>query len=98
MSNAPVKRWTAKRKVVVVMDVPTGRPVFWKKNRKPVQRLLPLKSWQVHTRPQDFRPHVRSLSSATSQPDERWATDQTHVWCGNGSAGQPRGKLRLLHA
>nr|WP_281505941.1 DDE-type integrase/transposase/recombinase [Chromohalobacter nigrandesensis] len=51
-------------------------------NRKPIQRILQLKGWQVRKRPQGFRPRARSLPSITSRPDERWATDLTHVWCG----------------
>ncbi|OLO11091.1 hypothetical protein BTW10_11515 [Chromohalobacter japonicus] len=51
-------------------------------NRKPIQRILQLKGWQVRKRPQGFRPRARRLPSITSRPDERWATDLTHVWCG----------------
>ncbi|WP_148252247.1 DDE-type integrase/transposase/recombinase [Aidingimonas lacisalsi] len=51
-------------------------------NRKPIQRILQMKGWQVRKRPQGFRPHARSLPSVTSRPDERWATNLTHVWCG----------------
>jgi len=51
-------------------------------NRKPIQRILQMKGWQVRKRPQGFRPRARSLPSVTSRPDERWATDLTHVWCG----------------
>ncbi|MBY5970579.1 DDE-type integrase/transposase/recombinase [Halomonas denitrificans] len=51
-------------------------------NRKPIQRIFQLKGWQVRKRPQGFRLHARSLPSVASRPDERWATDLTHVWCG----------------
>lgn len=51
-------------------------------NRKPIQRILQLKGWQVRKRPQGFRPRAKSLPSAASRPDERRATDLTHVWCG----------------
>ena len=51
-------------------------------NRKPIQRILQMKGWQVRKWPQGFRPRARSLPSVTSRPDERWATDLTHVWCG----------------
>ncbi|MFO8045848.1 MAG: DDE-type integrase/transposase/recombinase, partial [Halomonas sp.] len=37
---------------------------------------------QVRKRPQGFRPRARSLPSVALRPDERWATDLTHVWCG----------------
>jgi putative transposase len=51
-------------------------------NRKPVQRVLQRKGWQVRKRPQGHRPRARSLPSVASRPDERWATDLTQVWCG----------------
>lgn len=51
------------------------------KNRKPIQGILQLKGWKVRKRPQGFRPPARSLPSV-AWPDERWATDLTHVWCG----------------
>ncbi|MGK0545058.1 IS3 family transposase [Halomonas cupida] len=51
-------------------------------NRKPIQRILQLKGWQVRKRPQGFRPRAWSLPSVASRPNERWATDLTHVWCG----------------
>ncbi|WP_348815924.1 hypothetical protein NFG57_08525 [Halomonas sp. H10-59] len=44
-------------------------------NRKPIQRILKMKGWQVRKRPQGFRPRARSLPSVTSRPDDRWATD-----------------------
>lgn len=56
-------------------------------NRKPIQRILQLKGWQVRKRPQDFRPRARSLPSVASRSDERWATDLTHVWCGKDQRG-----------
>lgn len=51
-------------------------------NRKPIQRILQLKGWQERKRPQGFRPHARSLPPVASRPNERWATDLTHEWCG----------------
>lgn len=51
-------------------------------NLKPIQCILQLKGCQVRKRPQGFRPPARSLPSVASRPDERWATDLTHVWCG----------------
>ncbi|WP_018870821.1 IS3 family transposase [Thioalkalivibrio sp. ALgr3] len=51
-------------------------------NRKPVQRILQRKGWQVRKRPQGHRPRAKSLPSVATRPDERWATDLTQVWCG----------------
>ncbi|GED22516.1 hypothetical protein HHA01_14930 [Halomonas halmophila] len=56
-------------------------------NRKPVQRILQLKGWQVHKRPQGFRPRAKSLPSVASRPDERWATDP--AICGVERIGAP---------
>ncbi|GAB3338747.1 DDE-type integrase/transposase/recombinase [Chromohalobacter beijerinckii] len=36
----------------------------------------------MRKRPQGFRPRAKRLPSIASRPDERWATDLTHVWCG----------------
>ena len=62
-------------------------------NRKPVQRILQLKGWQVRKRPQVFRPRVRSLPLIASRPDERWATDLTHVWCGKDRRASVMGRI-----
>ena len=53
-------------------------------NRKPIQRILQLKGWQVRKRPQSFRPRARTLPSVALRTDERWAIDLTHVWCSRG--------------
>lgn len=51
-------------------------------NRKPIQRILRLKGWQVRKRPRGHRPRARALPSVASARDVRWATDLTMVWCG----------------
>ena len=56
-------------------------------NKKPIQRILQIKGWQVRKRPQGFRPRAKALPSVTHQPDERWATDICHVWCGRDRRG-----------
>ena len=56
-------------------------------NKKPIQRILQIKGWQVRKRPQGFRPRAKALPSVTHRPDERWATDICHVWCGRDRRG-----------
>ena len=57
-------------------------------NKKPIQRILQIKGWQVRERPQGFRPRAKALPpSVTHRPDERWATDICHVWCGRDRRG-----------
>ncbi len=50
-------------------------------NRKPVQRVLQLKHWQVNTRPKGHRPRVKATPSLAAFPNQRWSTDLTRVWC-----------------
>lgn len=51
-------------------------------NRKPIQRILQRKGWQVRSRPRGHRPRARAMSSVARWPDQRWATDLAMVWCG----------------
>lgn len=53
-----------------------------KVNRKPIQRILQLKNWQVRKRPKGFRPRVQALKSRASTSNLRWATDLASIWCG----------------
>jgi putative transposase len=51
-------------------------------NRKRVHRILKINGWQVRRRPQGQRPRVQGWGSRTSRPNERWAIDTTHLFCG----------------
>jgi putative transposase len=51
-------------------------------NRKKVHRILKINGWQVHQRPRGQRPRVPGWSSRTTRPNERWAIDTTHLFCG----------------
>jgi len=51
-------------------------------NRKKVHRILKVNGWQVQQRPQGQRPRVQGWVSRTSRPNERWAIDTTHLFCG----------------
>jgi putative transposase len=51
-------------------------------NRKKIHRILKLNGWQVRQRPQGHRPRVSGWISRASRPNERWAIDTTHLFCG----------------
>lgn len=51
-------------------------------NKKPIQRILQIKGWQVRKRPLGFSPRAKALPSVAQRPDKRWATDLCHIWCG----------------
>src|SRR4029450_3253728 len=51
-------------------------------NRKKVHRILKVNGWQVRQRPRGQRPRVQGWSSRTTRPNERWAVDTTHLFCG----------------
>ena len=51
-------------------------------NRKKIHRILKLNQWQVRQRPQGQRPRVQGWASRATRPNERWAIDTTHLFCG----------------
>jgi len=51
-------------------------------NRKKIHRILKLHHWQVRQRPQGQRPRVQGWVSRATRPNERWAIDTTHLFCG----------------
>jgi putative transposase len=51
-------------------------------NKKAVYRVLRQKRWLVHQRSCTPRPRVQGWVSRASRSDERWATDVTHIPCG----------------
>src|SRR5262249_21827548 len=51
-------------------------------NRKKIHRILKLNGWQVRQRPQGQRPRAQGWVSRATRPDERWAIDTTHLFCG----------------
>lgn len=60
------------------------RTVAWmlNLNKNTVQRIFQLKRWQVRKRSIGFRPRAKAFPSVAQQPNERWSTDLTRVWCG----------------
>lgn len=51
-------------------------------NRKKIHRILKANGWQVRQRPRGQRPRVQGWVSRVERPNERWAIDVTHVFCG----------------
>jgi putative transposase len=51
-------------------------------NKNTVQRIFPLKGWQVRKRAIGHRPRIQALPSVAQQPNERWSTDLCRVWGG----------------
>jgi len=52
-------------------------------NRKAIYRVLRLKRWLVHQRSVTPRPRVQGRRSRAAKSNERWATDVTHIDCGD---------------
>ena len=51
-------------------------------NKKKIHRIIKLNQWQCQRRPQGHRPRAHGWVSRASQPNERWAIDTTHLFCG----------------
>ena len=51
-------------------------------NRKKIHRILKANGWQVRQKPRGQRPRVQGWVSRVEHPNERWAIDVTHVFCG----------------
>lgn len=52
-------------------------------NRKKIHRIITTNGWQVRQRPQGQRPRVQGWVSQAARPNERWAIDTTHLFCGD---------------
>src|SRR5262249_1282250 len=51
-------------------------------NRKKIHRTLKLNARQGRQRPQGQRPRAQGWVSQATRPNERWAIDTTHLFCG----------------
>ncbi|MCW5891345.1 MAG: transposase family protein [bacterium] len=51
-------------------------------NRKKIHRIIKLNQWQCQRRPQGHRPRAQGWVSRATRPNERWAIDTTHLFCG----------------
>lgn len=51
-------------------------------NRKKVHRIIQVNGWQVAQKPRGQRPRAKGWVSRSEKPNQRWAIDATHVFCG----------------
>jgi putative transposase len=51
-------------------------------NKKKIHRIIKLNQWQCQRRPKGHRPRVDGWVSRATEPNERWAIDTTHLFCG----------------
>ncbi|WP_281848088.1 IS3 family transposase [Nitratiruptor tergarcus] len=49
-------------------------------NKKAVQRILQLKSWQVRKRSKGHRPRAKMMPSRSHYPNQRWTIDMTRIY------------------
>ena len=56
-------------------------------NKKTVHRILKLKGWLVTNRSKTPKPRVKKKRSRTENSNIRWATDMTHIQCGEDGWG-----------
>ena len=66
------------RRITVIVRKKLKRKV----NRKKVHRVIKLNGWQVWRKPQGKRPRAQGWTSRSTRPNERWAVDATHIFCG----------------
>jgi putative transposase len=67
------------RRLTAMVRRSLGIPV----NRKKVHRIVKLNGWQAVKRSKGKRPRVKGWVSRAQHPDQRWAVDVTHIFCGN---------------
>lgn len=67
------------RRITVMLRKKKGLIV----NKKKVQRIMKRNGWAVRKRPKGFRPRVGASRSVSDFPNQRWATDLTHFFCGD---------------
>lgn len=66
------------RRITAVLRRRLGRVV----NRKKVRRIVRINGWLLRKKPQGKRPRAQGWRSRSAKPNERWAIDCTHVFCG----------------
>ena len=66
------------RRLTAMVRRGLGIPV----NRKKVHRIVKLNHWQAIKRSKGKRPRVKGWISRAQHPNQRWAIDVTHIFCG----------------
>jgi putative transposase len=51
-------------------------------NRKAIHRIVKENGWQLRQMPRGKRPRAAGWRSVAEKPNQRWAVDATHVFCG----------------
>jgi putative transposase len=66
------------RRIVAVARRKSSEPV----NRKAIHRIVKDNNWQLRQMPRGKRPRAAGWRSIAERPNQRWAVDATHVFCG----------------
>ena len=66
------------RRIWAMLVYQYGYSVNWKR----VYRLYKKNQWQVRHKPKGGRPRVKAWPSRAHKPNQRWAMDTTHIFCG----------------
>jgi putative transposase len=66
------------RRIVAVARRRSPEPV----NRKAIHRIVKDNGWQLRQMPRGKRPRAAGWRSIAERPNQRWAVDATHVFCG----------------
>ena len=66
------------RRIVAVARRRSTTPL----NRKAIHRIVKENAWQVRRMPRGKRPRAAGWRSVAAAPNERWAVDATHIFCG----------------
>ena len=66
------------RRIAAVARRRSAKPL----NRKAIHRVIQENSWQVRRARRGQRPRASGWRSVAERPNQRWAVDATHVFCG----------------
>jgi putative transposase len=76
-----IKRWTAKRKTALVLDIIQGKTTFPEASRSYDLNPSEVEQW-VEEGKRGMENALRAKPLEAKAPDERWATDLCRVWSG----------------
>ena len=77
-----IKRWTAKLKTALVIELIQGRTTVAEASRSFDLTPSEIEGWQVRKRAIGIRPRIQAVPSVATAPNERWSTDLARVWTG----------------
>jgi putative transposase len=76
-----IKRWTAKRKAALILDIIQGKTTLAEASRSYVLDPSEVEQW-VEEGKRGMENALRAKPLEAKAPDERWATDLCRVWSG----------------